>query len=337
MKKFLASLITVFVLCQVLLPALAFAHGSVVADGDLCVINIGFYRAHFKVFQPQTSEQEEFCEDLPETGESIFVMEYLHKDLGTVPIEFRILRDVTGLGRFARLSDVEAIENLDEATVFHQAATVEPGVFTVLYQFSGEGDYLGYVTARHPDTDQTYSAVFPFHVGSTDWGYLPLFALLVIMAQLGYLMAVKGWRPPFMRKTMTTEPSFSRILMLLPLLFLMGAADMPQPMQWQSEHGLYRVSYTSEENPVPLNRIHSWILHLETAEGAPVDDALLTLNGGMPAHNHGLATAPVVSGSIGNGDYRVEGLRFHMQGAWEMRLEIRVGETTDNVVIPLSI
>jgi hypothetical protein len=337
MKKFLSILVTAFLLFQGLFPSLAFAHGSVVADGDLCVINIGFYRAHFKVFQPQTSEQEEFCEDLPDTGESIFVMEYLHKDLGTVPIEFRILRDVTGLGRYARLSDVLAIEDLDAATVFHQDARVEPGVFTVLYQFEGEGDFLGFVTAKHPDTDQTYSAVFPFHVGATDWGYLPLFALLVIVAQLGYLMAVKGWRPPFLRKTMTHENTFTRMLMVLPLLLLLGAADNSQEMQWLSQKGLYRVSYESRVYPVPLNQIHSWVLHLETVDGAPVEDAMLVLKGGMPAHNHGLATAPVVSKGAREGNYLVEGLRFHMQGSWEMTLDIKVGETTDSVVIPLSI
>jgi hypothetical protein len=337
MKKFLSFLLTIFLLIQGVMPAPVFAHGSVVDEGDLCVISIGFYRAHFKVFQPQTSEQEEFCEDLPNTGESIFVMEYLHKDLGNVPIEFRILRDVTGLGRFARLDDVLAIEDLEAATVFHQEARVEPGVFTVLHQFEGEGDFLGFVTARHPETDQTYSAVFPFHVGATDWGYLPLFALLLLVAQGGYLMAVKGWRPPFMRKHMQQHSTFTRVLMMLPLLLLMGAADNGPASQWTSMKGLFRVSYTSTVNPLPLNQIHGWTLHLETADGVPVNDAVLVLNGGMPAHNHGLATAPEVTEALGDGNYRVEGLRFHMQGAWEMTLDIRRGDTTDSVVIPLSI
>ncbi len=58
-------------------PLESSAHGSITVDGDLCVIQIGFYRAHFKIFQPITSEAEEFCEDIPDFGESIFVMEYL--------------------------------------------------------------------------------------------------------------------------------------------------------------------------------------------------------------------------------------------------------------------
>src|SRR5687768_15916927 len=79
------------------------AHGSITAEGDLCVIRIGFYTAHFKIFQPDTSQEEEFCEDLPAACSSIFVMDYLHRSLGEEPIEFRIVRDTTGLGRFARL------------------------------------------------------------------------------------------------------------------------------------------------------------------------------------------------------------------------------------------
>ena len=324
---------------QGIAPTDVLAHGSVVDEGDLCVINIGFYRAHFKVFQPQTSEQEEFCEDLPDTGESIFVMEYLHQELGNVPIEFRILRDVTGLGRFARLSDVEAIEDIEAATVFHQQPRIEKGVFTVLHQFDGEGDYLGMVSVRHPETEQYYSAVFPFHVGATDWGYLPLFALLLIVAQVAYLLMIKGWRPSWIYRA-AADSGCHRMLMMLPLVLLLGAAD-PDPVveqsTWLSENGHFRVSYESDISPLPLNQIHSWILQLETADGTPVQDAILELEGGMPAHNHGLATAPVISSGSGRGQYRVEGLRFHMQGDWVLTIIIRTGSLTDTILIPLSI
>lgn len=336
MMKFLLNLIANIFLILSLLPGHVQAHGSVVDEGDLCVINIGFYRAHFKIFQPRTSEQTEFCEDLPDTGESIFVMEYLHNELGNVPIEFRILRDVTGLGRFAQLSDVQAIEDIEAATVFLQKARVEPGVFTVLHQFEGEGDFLGLVTARHPETDQLYSAVFPFHVGSADWGYLPLFSLLVLLAQTGYLYVLKGWRPFSVGKGHTQDRAYTRVLMFFPVFFLLGAADN-QPGFWFSESGMYRVSMESQVDPLPLNQIHSWILNLQTAEGLPVENAVLELDGGMPAHNHGLATAPAITANLGNGNYQVEGLRFHMQGDWVMTLTLTIGTSTDKIIIPVSI
>lgn len=178
-------------------PNNAFAHGSITADGDLCVIQIGFYRAHFKIFQPDTSDAEEFCEDIPDFGESIFVMEYLHQGLGNVPIDFRIIENVTGLGLFAGLQDVEEIEDIEAATVFYQSPTIETDVFTVIHSFEESGDFLGIVTAKHPETDQIYTAVFPFQVGYTRFGFLPLFIMLGVLTQLAYWTSTGGfskWR-----------------------------------------------------------------------------------------------------------------------------------------------
>ncbi len=57
------------------LPGNALAHGGVVNDGDLCVINIGYLRAHFKIYVPQERQHQDYCEDIPIRGESVFVME----------------------------------------------------------------------------------------------------------------------------------------------------------------------------------------------------------------------------------------------------------------------
>ena len=84
----------------------------------------------------------------------------------------------------------------------------------------------------------------------------------------------------------------------------------------------FKVSYKSQVEPLPLNRIHSWVLHVETADARPVEDASIEVDGGMPAHNHGLPTQPVVT-EIGNGDYLVKGLKFSMTGHWEMWFEIQ--------------
>jgi hypothetical protein len=332
-------------LVQALFCAGLQAHGSITPEGDLCVLRIGFYTAHFKVFQPDTSQEKEFCEDLPATGSSIFVMEYLHKSLGEVPIDFRIIRDVTGLGRFARLEDVEKIADLDAATVFHQPPIIEPQVFSVLHDFTEDGDFLGIVTIKHPQTDQRYLAVFPFHVGATAWGYLPLFAVIAILSQLSYLFfsgSTKRWRLAWQAKSKTLQhtplPGHLRILMLAPILLLMGAApENTDGQSWLSKSGNIKLSFSSEVEPLPLNRIHSWTLHLETPAGTPVENASIRVTGGMPAHNHGLPTDPVVTEYLGNGDYRVEGVRFHMQGDWLMEVSIIDGNTEDTVLVPLAL
>jgi hypothetical protein len=165
-----------------------FGHGSVTADEDLCIIKIGFYSAHFKIYQPRTREHTDYCEDLPDTGETVFVMEYTYGDLGGVPVDFRIIRDITNLGRFARISDVEALSQaeIEAATVIYRPPARQPDVYTISHPFEEAGNYLGIVTARHPETDQLYLAVFPFEVGYIGYGYVPYFILFAMFIQSIY-------------------------------------------------------------------------------------------------------------------------------------------------------
>jgi hypothetical protein len=163
------------------------AHGGVVEEADVCVIKISYLKAHFKIYQPLTNGHKEFCEDLPDATESIFVMEYLHDELRRVPVDFRIIHNVTGKGRFARWEDVAAIDDLESVTVMYQPPAIEPDVFMASYDFTGEGDYIGVVTAT-PDTgERLHIAVFPFEVGYTGFGFWPLVIGLLLLVQLLYL------------------------------------------------------------------------------------------------------------------------------------------------------
>ena len=104
-----------------------------------------------------------------------------------------------------------------------------------------------------------------------------------------------------------------------------------------SEAGLFRVAIKSEVDPIPLNEIHAWTLHVETDDGKPVNDAEIAGDGGMPAHGHGLPTEPRVAANLGNGDYRVEGLKFHMQGEWVVTFAITAGDNEDTVTIEFGL
>jgi hypothetical protein len=189
-------------ICCLLLTESVAAHGSVAADDDLCIIEIGYYKAHFKIYLPRERQHREYCEDLPSAGESVFVMEYVHSGLSEVPIDFRIVRNVTGQGRFTRLHDIEQIRDLDEITVFHHPAAIQTDVFTVLHDFESAGKFVGVVTVQQPDNEKVYTAVFPFDVGFTGFGYWPHFLLAVVALHLNYLR-MSGWfsrsrkqRPP---------------------------------------------------------------------------------------------------------------------------------------------
>ncbi len=155
-----------------------FAGGGVILRDDICIIEIGFYDAHFTAYQPNTSGNTEYCEDLPDTGETLFVLDYLHSSLREVPVDFRIINDVTGAGEFVRLEQVQAIENLDSHTVFYrEPAIASNGSYRVDFKFLQRGEYIGVVTAGHPTNDNTYSAVFPFTVGRSAFPYWMLYLL----------------------------------------------------------------------------------------------------------------------------------------------------------------
>jgi hypothetical protein len=106
---------------------------------------------------------------------------------------------------------------------------------------------------------------------------------------------------------------------------------------WLSRSGYFRVSFESELDPIVINRIHTWTFQVTTPEGEPVLGAQMTATGGMPEHNHGLPTDPQMTAELGDGRYRFEGFRFHMNGDWELFVTIDVAGRRDTVVIPLTI
>ena len=187
----LRIVVLIFVLFA-LLPAQSRAHGSVTPEDDVCIIRIGYYEAHFKMYLPRTDGHQEYCEDIPGTGETVFVMEYEHSGLGDVPIDFRVIRNVTGNGIFTNLEDVQAIDDLDEITVLRHEAAIQPDVFTVVHDFDAQGEFVGIVTAENPETGKVYTAVFPFEVGFTGVPSWVWFVLIAVLLQLNYFV-MNGW------------------------------------------------------------------------------------------------------------------------------------------------
>ncbi|MDW3095488.1 MAG: hypothetical protein R8G33_07445 [Gammaproteobacteria bacterium] len=165
-----------------------FPHGGVFLEDDQCVIQIGFFKAHFTVYLPQISANKEYCEDLPSAGETLFVLDYLHNSLKQMPVDFRIIKNVTGLGRSTKWEDIVKLNNLHEETIFYQSHTfAQNGSFTVEHRFIDNGQYIGIITTQQQGSEKIYRAVFPFKVGASKIGYLPLFLLLILLVEIYYL------------------------------------------------------------------------------------------------------------------------------------------------------
>lgn len=126
------------------------------------------------------------------------------------------------------------------------------------------------------------------------------------------------------------------VLRIVALCLLLSAATADDG-KWISARGLFVVTYQSDLEPLRINTLHAWTVHVETASGEAVPGASIAVSGGMPLHNHGLPTAPRVTAELGGGDYRLEGMRFHMAGPWEVTLLISSDEQTDSVLITLTL
>ena len=177
LHRLLLRLFVLGILVTVTAPTLA--GGGLILRDDVCIITLGFYEAHFTAYQPDTRGNEEFCRDLPDTGESIFVLDYLHDSMKLVPVDFRIIKDTTGLGQFVRWEDVEKIANIEDVSVFYRPPEIESnGSYRIQHNFLEAGDYIGIVTAGHPTSDKIYNAVFAFGVGKTNYPFWLLYLLV---------------------------------------------------------------------------------------------------------------------------------------------------------------
>ncbi len=100
----------------------------------------------------------------------------------------------------------------------------------------------------------------------------------------------------------------------------------------QSENGLFSVSMQPEKGAVRRGETQSWLVTIKSTSGEPVENAALHISGGMPEQGHGLPTSPQATGYLGNGRYRIEGVKFSASGWWQLRLWIFAASGTDTVV-----
>lgn len=108
-------------------------------------------------------------------------------------------------------------------------------------------------------------------------------------------------------------------------------AALDQRMTRPSEHQAYVVAMRPFEQNVPVNRLHAWEIRVTSATGVPVTHAQIGFDGGMPQHGHGFPTSPKVTEELGDGRYRLDGVKFSMTGWWEMKLDIKAAGGADRV------
>lgn len=176
---------TSITLLLALMASTAFGHGGVSIEDDMCIMQVGPYRAHFTGYQPERRATQEFCEDIPETGRVIFAIDYINDELRGMETDFRIIKDVNNIGVRAKYEDLGTKDDIERATILYRAPEVVPtGTFTVTHTFPEKGHFIGLVVARHPETGKEFISVFPFAVGIFRWG--------TIVTRIGLILVLVG-------------------------------------------------------------------------------------------------------------------------------------------------
>lgn len=162
------------------------AHGGVSMEDDVCVMRIGTMRAHVAGYQPEHRATQEFCEDIPEVGRAIIVVDFTDPVLRESTIDFRILRDTQGLGAKARYEALGDAAQIEAATLLKLPTTTYPrGTVTVDHQFTEAGWHIGVLTATDAKSGQAIHSVFPFRVGVRSyWKYLVPFIGIMALGLL---------------------------------------------------------------------------------------------------------------------------------------------------------
>ena len=131
-----------------------------------------------------------------------------------------------------------------------------------------------------------------------------------------------------------------KILFALSLLLALGsasAADVLLPdLSGVTDKG-FTIEIYSELSPLSINTMHSWHIRVLDRDDQILELEELNVFGGMPEHDHGLPTQPQVTRRLDNGDYLLEGVRFHMQGHWELQIEFQYAGVDDTAIIDFDL
>lgn len=157
--------------------AQAQAHGGVSLNEGQCIMKIGPDEMNFTGYQPLKS-RETFCDDIPDVGPTIIVLDAKQDELRDMALEIRVLRDV---------GQKDDKENLDANTEVHvPPRKYSKGTLNFEYNFGAKGKYIGLVTARSDDGTKEYVSRFPFSVGETAGKDMTIAVFFAALAAVGF-------------------------------------------------------------------------------------------------------------------------------------------------------
>jgi len=103
-----------------------------------------------------------------------------------------------------------------------------------------------------------------------------------------------------------------------------------------SAQGRY-VATLDPARPLRPRQMQTVRITIRDVDGRAIDEAQISIDGGMPQHGHGLPTRPRVTRYLGDGAYEIDGVRFNMGGWWEFTVAIAGSRGEDRVTFNLEL
>ena len=103
-----------------------------------------------------------------------------------------------------------------------------------------------------------------------------------------------------------------------------------------SAEGRY-VATLEPTRPLRPRQMQTVRVTVRDTDGRGIDDAQISIDGGMPQHGHGLPTKPLVTTHLGQGRHVVDGMKFNMGGWWVVKLTIDGTKGADVVTFNLKL
>jgi hypothetical protein len=177
--------IAAWLAAMVLTVAAAHAHGGVGMQDNRCVLRIGPDIMFFTGYQPQFS-RDEFCDDIPSTGQMVVTLDMQESELRDMLTEIRLIKDegnhmrMNGLP-FLTDAELASPQVLDPVTITYVPPKKYPtGTLTFEHTFPEEGKFIGIVTVKNAH-GQSYVSQFPFSVGQVLGKSIGIYISLVVV------------------------------------------------------------------------------------------------------------------------------------------------------------
>ncbi|RTL80508.1 MAG: hypothetical protein EKK29_19115 [Hyphomicrobiales bacterium] len=133
--------------------------GGPIQQVEQCVSKIGPDVLTFTFYQPLKSRNQ-FCQEIPETGPTIIVIDSMQDELRDMTIELRLIK-ATGSIDSEMMWNEKSVEASLPPTKFNS------GTITYEHNFLERGKYAVLIRAKGENGSKEYNSTFEFTVGET--------------------------------------------------------------------------------------------------------------------------------------------------------------------------